>query len=212
MLLIPEVSAQRLVEVRDLGLCLDPITAVRLGNDVVLGLVEIVLVLDIADDLLQHILDGDQSGDSAIFVDDDGDMVAIGAEVAQQYVEALGFRHEDGRPQGVAKVEAFRIGVVVEQLLGQQDADHIVLVLANDRKARVPRLEHERDEAHGLVLDRHHVHLRARNHDVAHRHLGNLQRTFDDRQRVCVEELSLEGPVQQVEELLAILRLTRQKS
>ena len=76
----------------------------------------------------------------------------------------------------------------------------------------MPRFEHERDEAHRLVLDRHHVHLRARDHDVADCHLGNLQRTFDDRQRVGVEELSLEGTVQQVEELLAILRLARQKS
>mgnify|MGYP003694122647 CR=1 FL=1 len=112
-----------LVEVGDLGLRLDAVAAVRLGNDVVLGLVEIVLVLDVADDLLEHVLDGDQARDAAVFVDDDGDMVAIGAKVAQQHVEPLDSGTKTAGTQRVAQVEAFRIGVVVEQLLGQQDAD-----------------------------------------------------------------------------------------
>ena len=133
-------------------------------------------------------------------------------ETPQQYIEPLGFGDENRGTQSVAKVEAFRIGIIIQQLLGQQDADHVVLVLAYDRKARVPGLEHERNEAGRLVLDRYHVHLRARDHDVAHGHFGNLQGTFDDRQRIGVEELTLEGTVQQLEELFAVLRLTRQKS
>jgi hypothetical protein len=36
------------------------------------------------------------------------------------------------------QVEALRIGVVVEQLLGEQDADDVVLALADHREARVP--------------------------------------------------------------------------
>jgi len=46
-----------------------------------------------------------------------------------------------------------------------------------------------------IVVDRDHVHLSPRDHDVAHRHLGNLQRAFDDRQRVGVEQSVLERPV-----------------
>ena len=38
----------------------------RLGDDVVLALVEVVLVLDVADDLLQHVLDGDDAGHAAL--------------------------------------------------------------------------------------------------------------------------------------------------
>jgi hypothetical protein len=76
----------------------------------------------------------------------------------------------------------------------------------------VPRFEHEGNEPRGLVFARHHVHLRARNHDVAHGHFGDLQRTFDDRQRVGIEQLPLERAVQQAEELLAILGLAREES
>ena len=55
------------------------------------------------------------------------------------------------------------------------------------------------------------VHLRARDHDVAHRHLGDLQHALDHRQRVGVEQRALERAVQQVDQLLAVLGLARQE-
>ena len=78
-------------------------------------------------------------------------------------------------------------------------------------KARVARLQHQRNEFGRIVVDRHHVHLRARDHDVAHRHLRDLQHALDHRQRVGVEELALERAVQQLEELLAVLGLAGEK-
>jgi hypothetical protein len=36
----------------------------------------VVFVLDVADDLLQDVLDGDEARDAAVLVDDDGDVVA----------------------------------------------------------------------------------------------------------------------------------------
>ena len=149
--------------------------------------------------------------DAAVLVDDDRDVVAVGAEVAQQHVEALRLRHEHRGPQRLAQVERSPGSRNSEQLLGEQDADHVVLVLADHRKARVRGLEHERDELGGLVVDRHDVHLRARDHDVAHRHLGHLQHALDHRQRVGVEQLALERAVQQLEQLLAVLGLARQE-
>ena len=77
-----------------------------LGDDVVLALVEVVLVLDVADDLLEHVLDGDEARHAAVLVDDDRDVVAVGAEVAQQHVEPLRLGHEHRRAQRVAQVEA----------------------------------------------------------------------------------------------------------
>ena len=176
--LVAELGTQRLVEIGDLGLRLHPVAPARLGNDVVLGFVEVILVLDVADDLLQHVLDGDQARHAAIFVDDDGDMIAIGAKVAQEHIEPLGFRHEHGGAQGIAQVERFRVGVIVEQFLGEQDADNVVLVLADDGEARVASLQDKGDELVRFVVDRNHVHLGAWNHDVAHRHFGNLQRAL----------------------------------
>jgi hypothetical protein len=60
-------------------------------QDVVFFFVEIVFVLDVADDLFQHVFDGDQAGHAAVFIDHDGHVVVVGAEVAQQHVQALGF-------------------------------------------------------------------------------------------------------------------------
>jgi hypothetical protein len=93
-------------------------------------LVEVVFVLDVADDLLQHVLDGDQAGDAAVLVDHDRHVVARGAELAQQDVEALGFGNEDRRAQHVAQVE-LAPGEIAQQVLGEQDAEHVVLAFAD---------------------------------------------------------------------------------
>jgi hypothetical protein len=64
-------------------------------------------------------------------------VVAVDAEFAQQHVQALRFGDEHGRAQRVAQVEFF-LGVIAQQVLGEQDADDVVAVLLEHRKARVP--------------------------------------------------------------------------
>src|SRR2546421_9182567 len=64
--LVGKLRAERGVEVGDLRERLDAKTAARLGDDVVGGFVEVVLVLDLADDLLEHIFDRDEARDAAI--------------------------------------------------------------------------------------------------------------------------------------------------
>jgi hypothetical protein len=135
------------VELLDLGQRLHAPARAELAfldrQDVVLFLVEVVLVLDVADDLLEHVLDGDQAGHAAVFVDHDGHVVVVRAEVAQQHVQALRFRDEDRRAQHVAHVEGF-LGVVAQQVLGQQDADHLVALALDGGEARVRRFQHVR--------------------------------------------------------------------
>src|SRR5450432_253005 len=167
-----ELRGEMRIEVGNLRLRLYAPAAAGLGDDVVFALVKVVFVVDVADDLLQNVFDRHESRYAAVFVDDDRDMVAIGAELAQKYVEALTLGHEHRGSQGVVEIESFGIGVVVEQFLGEQDADDIVLVLSNHGKARVPGLHHEGNELRRLVLDRYTVHLRTRDHDVANRRLG----------------------------------------
>ena len=53
-----------------------------------------VLVADVADDLLQQILDGDQAGHGAVLVDHDAHVLFFALHLAQQLVATLGFRHE----------------------------------------------------------------------------------------------------------------------
>jgi hypothetical protein len=57
------------------------------------------------DDLLEHVLDRHQAGHAAVLVDHDRHVVAAGAELAQQHVEALRLGHEHRRAQHLAHVE-----------------------------------------------------------------------------------------------------------
>ena len=99
---VPKVG----VEVGDLGQRLDAVAAVAVEQDVVLGLVEVVLVLDVADDLLEHVLDGHQAGDAAVLVDHDRHVVAVArGSRLQQHVQPLRFGDEHRRAQHLAHVE-----------------------------------------------------------------------------------------------------------
>ncbi|MNM77015.1 hypothetical protein D3C81_888570 [compost metagenome] len=168
-----------------------------------------MLVFDVADDLFQHVLDGHQARHTAVLVDDDGHVIVVGAELAQQHVQALGLGHEGGRAQQVLDVEA--VAVLFEdqrqQVFGQQHAKDIVMAFANHRVARVRSVDHSWEELawrlRGLDAD----HLRARHHDVAYLQVGDLNGAFDDGQRFAVEQLVLMGFAQQLKQLLAVFRL-----
>ena len=62
---------------------------------------DVVLVGDLADDLLEDVLDGDQAGGAAVLVDDDRDVGAGRLHLAQQVVDRLGLGHE-GRPARIS--------------------------------------------------------------------------------------------------------------
>jgi hypothetical protein len=209
-MLVGKFRGERRVEVGDLGQRLDPVTAGVVPDDVVLGLVEVVLVLDVADDLFQHVLDGDQTGDAAVFVDHDRHVVARRPEFSQQNVQALRFGNEDRRAQRVAQVE-FLAGEIAQQILGEQDAEHVVLAFADRRKARVRRFQYDLGDLFRRFLDVDHVHLGARHHDVAHRHVGHRQRAFDDGQCVGIHQVALEGAMEQFQELFAVLGFAQQQ-
>ena len=63
----------------------------RLGLDV-------VLVADLADDLLEQILERHQARRAAVLVDDDGHLDLLALELLEQLGHALGLGHEGGRP------------------------------------------------------------------------------------------------------------------
>ena len=79
-----------------------------------------MLVADFADDLLDQILDGHQSGDAAVFVDHDGQAGVFALHLAQQFVALLGFRNEvDVGLHQVADRRGAGVGVGhLQQVLG----------------------------------------------------------------------------------------------
>ena len=64
----------------------------RLGLDV-------VLVADLADDLLEQVLDRHQARGAAVLVDDDRALNLLALELLQQLGDTLGLGHEVRRPQ-----------------------------------------------------------------------------------------------------------------
>src|SRR5690606_2453319 len=58
----------------------------------------VVFVFNIAHDLLEDIFHGDKPGCSAMFVNDNGQVVTAAAEVVQQYIKPLCFGNKNGGP------------------------------------------------------------------------------------------------------------------
>jgi hypothetical protein len=73
----------------------------------------------------------------------------------------------------------------------------------------VRRADHLGHELLDRLLDVDHVHLRARDHDVAHLHLGDGERALGDGQRVGVEQVALIGRAQQLHQVCAVGRLAQ---
>src|SRR5579872_2285976 len=194
-ILVAEIGAESPVEIVYFGLRLDAKLAISIENDVGLGFVEVELVFDLADDLFEHVLDRDQAGHAAVLVDDDRDMVAVAAEILQQDVQPLRFRDENRGTQSLAHVE-FIARVIAQQVLGQQNADDVVLVLADHGKTRVAGFDHERNEFLRRVADVYDIHLRAWDHDVPRLHLGHLHDALDHRQGVGIQQVALVGALQ----------------
>ena len=53
------------------------------------GLLQIVFVIDLANDFFEYVLDRQQARDTAVLIHDDGHMIVTGAELSQQCVKAF---------------------------------------------------------------------------------------------------------------------------
>ena len=59
-------------------------SADAVGTPADLGLLDVVLVGDLADQLLEEVLEGDEAGGAAVLVDDDGEVHLLLAHLPQQ--------------------------------------------------------------------------------------------------------------------------------
>ena len=117
-----------------------------------------VLVGDLADDLLEDVLDGDQAGGAAVLVDDDRDVDALGLHLAQQLVDRLGLRHEAGvriTSSTVGRRRSAASWAAADEVLEVDDADHVVDVLADHRDPGEAAAQRQGERlAHGLARAR----------------------------------------------------------
>ena len=131
----------------------------------------VVFVLDLAHDLLEHVLEGHDPAGPAILVDDDDQMAPATLEIAELPVEPFGLGHELDRPDQWMPVAR----VARQQILGVNHADDVVGIALDHQQPRM--LGHpERVEYLRLgrrKIDRHDV--EPGGHDLFHRHIGQAE-------------------------------------
>ena len=109
----------------------------------------VVLVANLADEFLDHVLDRDEARGAAVLVDHHGELKAPLLELPQQVDDALGLRHERGRAHDLAdRARPVRFSRCLDQVLHHDESDDVVEVLGVHRQARVLLLA---DEAPQIV-------------------------------------------------------------
>ena len=97
-----------------------------------------MLVLDVADDFLDHVLDRHQPLGPAKLIDDDREVGSLGAHPREKIDHAHRFGHEQGRAQkGGHRAVAAVIHAGDEHILDVDHADHFIEAFAEHRQAAV---------------------------------------------------------------------------
>ena len=149
---------------------------------------DVVLVLDLADDLLDQILDGDEAVDAAELVDDEDEMLARQAHLQQQVEDAHGGCHEEDLAQIRLQIEgrvfdAGTAGPRRQQILDVDEADDIVEGFAIDRQARMAMGAELAQQVFIADVLGHGGDVGARNHDIAG---GNIAQPDDVAQQAAL--------------------------
>ena len=196
---------ERFVDGRDGRVAGHALAAVGQGVDARLAVFLVELVFDLADDLLHHVFEGHEAGGMPELVDHDRDVVAIGAEVAQQVIERLRLRHVERGAQQRAQVQVGR-ALQLEQVFGHQDADDVFLALLVDRKARVASAYDDVQQIFVVGVDVELVHVLARHHHVAGRHVGHADDALEHHPRLGLDQLLVLGIGQRFDQLVFRVR------
>ncbi|GDY55216.1 hypothetical protein SVIO_058390 [Streptomyces violaceusniger] len=176
----------------DAGELVQPYAAVRLPGAGAEGhqarrLVGVVFVADVADDLLDDVLQGGDARGAPVLVDDDGHGVRSAQPVQQPvHREAVGHQ-ERGRGQVGDGGGGAAGGVQGEDVADVHGADHLVQGVAVDGEAGPPGGQGEvgRVGGGGVGLQRLDVH--ARGHHVLGGQLAQVERTDEQLGRVLLQ-------------------------
>ena len=175
-LLVGERPVEGAVEVADGDAALDLDRAVGLAGDAG-GLLDVVLVGDVADDLLDDVLERDEALERAVLVDDEGEVGAAAEELAELVVEGRRLGDEVGLHRHVDDVEALEHGraraVLADEavdgageVLGVDDADDVLGLAAEDRDAGVRRVDRLLEDLGRRRLGVDHLDVAAVHHDL----------------------------------------------
>ena len=129
-----------------------------------------MLVGDLADDLLENVLERDQALDLAVLVDDQRELDLAALEGVELVVDRGGVRHEPRLARQRAHVEPIDGPAGPperrQQILGMQHANDVVGFVLPDRHARELALDNVVDNLVRVVGNVDGLHLGAVDHDV----------------------------------------------
>ena len=114
-----------------------------LADFVVAVLNFLVLVPDVADDLLEQVFHRDDAQRAAVFVGDDRHVVARPLEGAENFRELLTLEHKERRLHDVPQGGRLAVRERLEIIARVQDADDIVNRVFVDRDARIAVLDND---------------------------------------------------------------------
>ena len=165
---------------------------------------DVELVDDLAEQLLDEVLEGDEPGGAAVLVDHDGHVELLALHLAQQLGHALGLGHEarPGRASSPTGCVLVAVALGAHQVLGVHDADDVVDALAAHRDAAVAV---EDDDLHGVgdaEVGRHGDHVGAGHHHLADDGVAELDDRLDELALLGLDHRVLHGEVGHGEQLL----------
>ena len=197
-----QVDVEQLVDLVDRGAAGHAQRAVGQAFDA--GLVDVVLVGDLADDLLEQVLHRDETGGAAVLVDDDRHVELLGLHLAQQLGDALRLGHEVRGPQRCrAPARCPRRSALRATRSFRNTSPTMSSVLSSYAGSRdLPGRDRDRDRlVDGRVgLDRDHV--GARQHHLAHDRVAELEDRVDELALLGLDRRLLGGDVGHREDLL----------
>ena len=139
------------------------------------------LVFDLADDLLEHVLEGDQTCGAAVLVDHHGHMDALGAELLEHLVETLALGDVVGRPRKLRDAALIKVAVGqhAQEVFGVQQSGDLVHRSVMNRYPRVLALTdhiNRRGQRRGCIEG---DHIDARHHDFTDRYFVEAEDALD---------------------------------
>jgi hypothetical protein len=175
------------------------------------ALLLVELVADLADQLLEEVLEADEPRGTSVFVHHDGEVELLGLELPQQGVGPLGPRHEIGRVKLGAEVEVLRQPAEVgQEILGVEDPDDLIDGVLEHGHARVQVLAEQSQDLVGRGAHVEAEHVGARHHHLAHDGVLELEHLVDHLALGAVDHALARADVhQRAQLLLADLGLAR---
>ena len=135
-----------------------------------------MLVLDLADDLLDQILDRGQAVGAAVLIDHDRHVYPGIAHLQKKIENPHRGRHEQRFAHDPLEREVRAVAPIRQKVLDVDHADHLVEVLAEDRQTGMHGVAHRADDLGEARLDADRFDVGARHHDVPDLQLAETQR------------------------------------